>query len=99
MANRQFVVYQLKKTDDPVYRIGLSVSKKLGHAVTRNRLKRQIRHVLYELQPCLAPGRDYIIIARKPVVSMDFHEMKKSLIHVLRRARALEKCERKETKR
>ena len=36
VANRQFVVYTLKKPDQKHFRIGLSVSKKIGNAVTRN---------------------------------------------------------------
>ena len=45
VANRKFVVYRLRK-DQPHFRVGLSVSKKLGNAVTRNRIKRLIRHSL-----------------------------------------------------
>ena len=41
-ANRQFVVYCLEKEED-YYRVGLSVSKKVGNAVVRNRIKRYIR--------------------------------------------------------
>ena len=39
VANRKFVIYRLSK-DQPHFRVGLSVSKKLGNAVTRNRIKR-----------------------------------------------------------
>ena len=48
-ANRQFVIYKYNKEDQSHFRVGISVSKKLGNAVTRNRLKRRIRHILMEL--------------------------------------------------
>jgi ribonuclease P protein component len=63
-ANRQFVVYSLKKEGQDFYRIGLSVSKKIGNAVTRNRIKRYVRQSIFELTDQLARGNDYVIIAK-----------------------------------
>ncbi len=83
-ANRQFVIYSLKKENQDYFRIGLSVSKKLGNAVTRNQIKRYIKQAVLELSSQIATGNDYIIIARKPAAEMDFFEVKKSLTHVLK---------------
>jgi ribonuclease P protein component len=89
-ANRQFIVYVLKN-DQPHFRVGLSVSKKVGNAVTRNRIKRYIRQTFLELEQDLLPNADYVIIARQQAATLDFHESKKSLEHVLKIARALPK--------
>lgn len=89
-ANRQFIVYRYRKEGQTSFRIGLSVSKKIGNAVTRNRVKRYIRQVFLELRDDLHQDYDYVIIARKPTASMDFHETKKSLQHVLKIARAFQ---------
>lgn len=83
-ANRQFVVYSLKKPEQEHFRIGLSVSKKIGNAVVRNQIKRYIRQAFHELENDLHNQFDYIIIARKPTADMGFHEIKKSLTHVLK---------------
>ncbi|WP_349409010.1 ribonuclease P protein component [Pseudalkalibacillus sp. SCS-8] len=88
-ANRQFVVYYLKKPDQDYFRIGLSVSKKIGNAVTRNRIKRYVREVFHELEPNIKVAYDYVIIARKPTSTMDFHEVKSSLIHVMKRSKLM----------
>ncbi len=90
-ANRQFVVYCLEKEGQADFRIGLSVSKKLGNAVTRNQIKRYIRQAIFELKEQLAPGNDYVIIARKPAADMDFFEVKNSLTHVLKVGKVLKK--------
>ncbi|MDP4161493.1 MAG: ribonuclease P protein component [Bacillota bacterium] len=90
-ANRQFVVYVFEKEDLPLFRIGLSVSKKVGNAVTRNQIKRYVRQSIFELKDQLLPGNDYVIIARKPVADMDFFEVKKSLSHVLKVGKVLKK--------
>lgn len=90
-ANRQFVVYMLAKEGQETFRIGLSVSKKVGNAVTRVRIKRLIRQSILELKDQLFTGNDYVIIARKPAAEMDFFEVKKSLIHVLNVGKVLKK--------
>ena len=83
-ANRQFVVYCLKKEDQASFRIGLSVGKKVGKAVTRNQIKRYIRQTFLELKDDVRQDMDYVIIARNPAATLDFHETKKSLEHVLK---------------
>lgn len=84
-ANRQFVVYVLQ-SEETHFRVGLSVSKKVGNAVTRNRVKRYIRQTFLELKDDVQPA-NYIIIARIPAATLDFHETKKSLEHVLKIAK------------
>lgn len=90
-ANRQFVIYKYNKEDQSHFRVGISVSKKLGNAVTRNRLKRRIRHILMELDDQLAQDVDFIVIARQPIVQMSYQEMKSSMMHVLKLATILPK--------
>lgn len=88
-ANRQFVVYCYKKESQEEFRIGLSVSKKVGNAVVRNRIKRYIRQAFLEMKDQLQQDMDYVVIARQQAATKDFHETKKSLQHVLRIARVL----------
>lgn len=90
-ANRQFVIYALKKEGQESYRIGLSVSKKVGNSVVRNKIKRYIRQSIFELNNLIYTGNDYVIIARKPAASMDFFEVRKSLMHVLKVGKVLKK--------
>ena len=47
-------------------RVGLTVSKNIGNAVARNRVKRRLRHTVRDVQ--LQPAMDYVIIARKSIV-------------------------------
>lgn len=79
MANRQFVIYVLDRPEQPYFRIGLSVSKKIGKAVVRNRVKRYIRQTFLELRDQVATAKDYVIIARRPVSEMNYAEVKKKL--------------------
>jgi ribonuclease P protein component len=94
-GNRQFVVYVLEKPNQDHFRIGLSVSKKIGNAVVRNQIKRYIRQSFLELMEDIRVGRDYVIIARKPSAEMDFFSVKSSLIHVLKRSKSIKKSVKK----
>lgn len=85
VANRRFVVYTLPKAQEH-FRVGLSVSKKLGNAVIRNQIKRRIRHTLMDYQTHLAPC-DFVVIARKGVEDLTYQEIKQNLLHILKLAK------------
>ncbi len=85
-ANRQFVVYFIPSNGLNHFRIGISVSKKLGNAVTRNRMKRLIREAIRSKLHRFYTDADIVVIVRKPAVDMDFHQINRSLDHVLHKA-------------
>ena len=82
-ANRKFVVYQLENQKNH-FRVGLSVSKKLGNAVARNQIKRRIRHIIQNAKGSLVEDVDFVVIARKGVENLEDAEMERNLLHVLK---------------
>jgi ribonuclease P protein component len=64
VATRYLVVYTFPREDGDEPRLGLAVSRKVGGAVARNRLKRRLRAVFDELAPGLRRGHDYVLVVR-----------------------------------
>ena len=77
VANKSFIVYSAQNEMNHA-RLGISVSKKLGNAVIRNKIKRQIRSMADEIVD-LNLTNDYIIIARKDYLLYNYEDNKKSL--------------------
>jgi|SRR5690625_750170 len=88
-ANREFVIYYKEKSNQFNFRVGISVGKKIGNAVTRNKIKRYIREVFRELENEIIENIDIIIIARNPTKGMNLQQFKKSILHLLHKQRLL----------
>ena len=65
-------------------RFGLATGKRLGGAVTRNRVRRRIREVLRVMAPSFQPGWDVLIIARPAIVEADQDALVGAIRRVLR---------------
>jgi ribonuclease P protein component len=73
--------------DDGV-RVGFTVTKKIGGAVIRNRMKRRLRALARELLPAAGiPGADHVLIGREGGIERDFAMLREELAKALGKAR------------
>lgn len=71
--------------DKEVRRLGITVTKKAGNAVKRNRIKRLIRE-FFRLNKCLFPaGYDVIIMAKRNMPSLKYQEVHRELMEFFTR--------------
>lgn len=75
-----FVIH-VRKTYLGYTRVGISVSSKLGNAVLRNKIKRQIRAMCREIIRFNAQSLDIVIVAKVPYLNRDYHDNKLILIN------------------
>jgi ribonuclease P protein component len=83
----QLVVVKALPNQLTLSRYGFSVSRRLGGAVVRNRVKRRLREILRALP--LAAGWDIIFIARPKAAAASFADMEKTVRGLLSRAKIL----------
>ena len=76
-AGKTMVVYVMKRRNQAVNRLGITVSVKLGCAVERNRARRRIRETYRLNETRLKNGFDIVIVARKAAVDGPFDLLQK----------------------
>jgi ribonuclease P protein component len=81
-----FVVQGRERDDASVPRVGFTVSKKVGNAVERNRARRRLREVVrLSAAERLSPGTDYVLVARRPTLSLSFARLTADFLGALGR--------------
>ena len=69
---------------DAALRVGFTVTRKIGNAVVRNRMKRRLRSLARELLPTLGlPGADHILIGRQGGIERPFATLRDELVKAL----------------
>lgn len=82
--NDAFSVYYFSN-DYNDYRFGISVSKKIGNAVVRNKIKRQMRNIIDKYKNIYPKNKDYIIIVRRNYIKFQFSEINSMYINLMKK--------------
>jgi len=89
VATAGFVLQARERTDGGPTRVGFTVSKKVGNAVERNRVRRRLREVVrLTAATRLRRGHDYVLIGRRSALSLPFERISQDFDQALRRLRA-----------
>ncbi len=91
MSGRAFVLQARRRAEDGAIRVGFTVSRQVGDAVERNRVRRRLREIV-RLSAAAGPkayirGHDYVLIGRRAALAAPFGEMMQDFDAALGRIR------------
>ena len=87
VGNAYFVIYHIKNHDQKHFRFAISVPKKYGIAVERNRMKRRISEIIKESQ--IQNDVDFFVIAKIKSNTLNFNDIKNQIQNLLKKAKIL----------
>src|SRR5436305_8609418 len=83
-----FVVQSRARADEGPVRVGFTVSKKVGTATERNRVRRRLKEIVrLSAATGLPSGHDYVLIGRRAALSLPFEQLSEDFKRALRRLR------------
>lgn len=88
--NKSLTLY-MKKNGLNYNRVGYSITKKIGNSVVRNKLRRRMKEIMRLNFDDIKDGYDLILIPKKSTVNMDYYDLEKEIIHLLKRSGLLKK--------
>lgn len=92
-ASKYFIINKEKNKEEKT-KFGITFTKHIGNAVTRNKLKRRIKDIIDKNETIYEKSITYIIIAKKTTLELTYKELEKELIYLFNKI----KGEKNETK-
>ena len=81
-----FLVLYARKNRTAGNRVGVTVSKKLGHAVVRNRVRRRVREVYRINESLFMPGWDIVVVVRTRAIDANFQDLTRAYLSLAKKA-------------
>ena len=80
-SNNYFIINQEQNIENKA-KFGITFTKNIGNAVTRNKIKRRIKSIIDNNQNIYEKNKTYIIIAKKSVLDINYKDMEQELIKI-----------------
>ena len=81
IRSNNFSIYYRKNNDKNRY--GISIPKKTGKAVIRNKIKRRIKNIIDNNKNSMQSSYDYVIIIRKGILDLTYLDIEKELLNLM----------------
>ena len=80
--NKYYSIYYRK--NDEKNRYGITIPKKLGIAVLRNKTKRRVKNIIDKNKKSIQNGYDYVIIVKKGILELAYSDMEIELLNLIK---------------
>jgi len=80
--NRYYSIYYRSNSEKNRY--GITIPKKLGIAVLRNKTKRRVKNIIDKNKKSIQNGYDYVIIVKKGILELTYVDMEKELLSLIK---------------
>ena len=80
--NKYFSIYY-KESNTTLY--GITVPKKVGKAVIRNKLKRQVKNIISNNEKYIQHNYNYVIIIKEPSLKLDYEVLTNNLLDLMKK--------------
>ena len=67
-------------------KVGFAVTKKIGHAIKRNLIRRRLREILRKYLPSLKQNYNIILVAKEQILETEFAKLERQVVNLLNRA-------------
>lgn len=84
ISNKYFIINK-ETTKDNTLKFGITFTKHIGNAVTRNKLKRRIKAIIDNNKNAYQKNKIYIIIAKQSTLDLKYNELEKELINLFQK--------------
>ena len=82
IKNKYFIIYYRKNNNN---RYGISIPKKTGKAVIRNKIKRRLKNIIDNNKFNIPNSYDYVIIIRKRLIELNYSEMEINFVNLIKK--------------
>ncbi len=86
-ASKYFIINKEKNNENTKF--GITFTKHIGNAVTRNKLKRRIKNLIDNNKQIYENQTTYIIIAKKTTLDLSYQELEKELIYLFQKIKGV----------
>lgn len=83
-SNNYFIINQ-ESNKENITRFGITFTKNIGNAVTRNKLKRRIKNIIDKNKEMYEKDKNYIIIAKKNTLELTYKQLEQELVNLFQK--------------
>ncbi len=84
VRNNFFSIYYINSEKN---KYGITIPKKIGNAIVRNKIKRQIKNIIYNNEKDIQSSYNYVIIIKEAVLKLKYTEIEQELLNTFKKVK------------